>query len=465
MQASLKLSAIGVLGTLCILLGGLVFKIDIIILLLLSIIYLGIVAHFCGMNMSDIVDGMKQGCTQAFEGLLFFLLIGAIIGVWIQAGTVPTLVYYGMNILNPQYILISSFVICGLVSCIIGTSWGTVGTVGIAIMGVAVASGLNIPLYVIAGSIVSGSWFGDKMSPISDTTVLTATACGTDVYRHIKTMAFTTLPSYGIALVIFFMLNKKYVSTAALDMEAVQPMKDALHEMFHLGIPSLIPVVILVILCVLKVNAVLSLLVVIGSGVLVSIFVQGNSVEMAMNAIMNGMSVESDIPAVELLLNRGGVNSMLSTFLLGFMALCLGGVLQKTGFLSVILEKITTKLHSTLSLVFTTMVTCIMSNAVFGDIYLGIVLNGNMYKEVYKEKGLDPSMLSRTIEEAVTMSAPIIPWTAASAFVVGALGVPTIQYLPYAVLNLVNPIVSLLFAAFGIGVIRMSKTAKEKKEA
>lgn len=460
-NSSLKVCITGVLGILLILLTGvIVFKINIVILLTLSIIYVGVVACLNGYKLEDIIEGMREGCSQAFVGLLFFLLIGAIIGIWIQSGTVPALVYYGLDILNPKYFLVSSFVICSLVSSVLGTSWGTIGTVGIAIMGVATSSGLTIPLGMVAGSIVSGSWFGDKMSPISDSTVLTATASKADVYKHIKAMMYTTIPSYLITLVIFAIINFKYVSNATLDFNSVNRIKETLQGEFYLGIMVFVPIILLVVLSLLKVNAILSLLIAIGCGVLCSVIFQGNSLSSALEAIMNGMTLKTGVEEVDTLVNRGGINSMMSTFLLGFTALCLGGVLQKLKYLHILVSNITSKLKNVFSVVLTTMTTCVLGNAVFGDTYLTIVLNANMYDEIYDERDLDETMLSRTIEEATTMSTPLIPWTAASAFIAGALGVSTVEYAKFAILNFVNPVVSLLMTFFGIAVIKKSKSKK-----
>ncbi len=465
LKPSQKNAWINIGGVLCILLTGiLIFRIDVILLLILSMIYLAIVGKTQGMPLSDFIQGMKDGCSQAFIGLLFFLLIGALIGVWMQAGTVPALVYYGLDILSPRYFLVSSFVICAIVSTVIGTSWGTVGTVGIAIMGIATASGIQIPMPVIAGSIVSGSWFGDKMSPVSDCTVLSATACGTDIYRHIYSMCYTTLPASGISLVLFFLVNQYYAQDLVLNDAAIAPLKATLGELYQINFWVLLPPILLVILCVLKVDAVVSLLSAIGAGILVSVFVQNNSVTLAFDAVMNGVSVDTSVEAVNVLLNRGGIYSMMPTFLLGFTALCLGGALERTRALHVVLESITKKTQSVAALVTTTMVSCFMGNAVFGDTYLTLVLNANLYRETYEEKGLDLAVLSRTVEEATTMSTPLIPWTAASAFVVGALGIPTVEYLPFAFLNLVIPVVSLIAAFTGFGILR-SQPSHEGAEA
>lgn len=458
MNTSLKISSIAVLGILAILLSGvIVFKIDIVILLILSILYVGVIAKFDGKKTDDIIEGMKEGCFGAFVGLLFFLLIGAIMGAWIQSGTVPALVYYGLDILSPKFFLVSSFIICSIVSLVLGTSWGTIGTVGIAIMGVATSSGMDIPLGMVAGSIVSGAWFGDKMSPISDSTVLTATSAKADIYKHIKTMTYTTLPSYIITIIIYAIINLNFVSSNKLDLHSINNIKQTLESEFYLGILVFIPVIVLVVLSVLKVNAILSLLASIASGVICSVFFQDNSLTSSFAAIMNGMTLKTGVAEVDTLVNRGGINSMLPTFLLGFTALCLGGVLQKLGYLHTLVYAITAKLKRVFSVILTTMITCVMGNAVFGDTYLTIVLNANMYDEIYKKRDLDETMLSRTIEEATTMSTPLIPWTAASAFIVGALGIQTAQYAPYTILNIVNPILSLGMTFIGIGVVKRIK--------
>lgn len=461
MKPSQKSAWIGVGGILIILMGGIFLKTDVILLLIISLVYLGTIAYWQGMSVQDFLDGMKEGCSQAFIGLLFFLLIGGLIGSWIQSGTVPALIYYGLNLLNPNYFLLSSFVICTLVSTIIGTSWGTVGTVGTAIIGIAIASGLSIPIPVIAGSIVSGAWFGDKMSPVSDSTVLTATACGTSVYRHIQSMAYTTIPAYVVSMIIFSLINWGYTQQSGLNPEAIAPLRQELESLYQMNVFVFIPPLVLVILSILKTDAVISLLSAIGTGSLVAIFVQKNTVGEALNAIMHGVMVDSPVEEINQLLNRGGIYSMMNTFLLGFIALCLGGALQKTRFLQVILEKIASKTRNVFQLVFITMISGTTGNAMFGDTYLSIVLNANLYRDLYQKNGLDASMLSRVIEESTTMMTPLIPWAAAGAFVAQALKVPTQEYAPYVVLNLMTPVISLLFTFFGKGIVRTQSEHKE----
>ncbi len=463
-KPSLKLALIGVCGVLAILLSCvLIFKIDVIIALTVSIVYVGILGRFNGVTLSGLIEGMQKGVSEALVGLLFFPLVGAIIGSWIIGGTIPALVYYGLNVLNPRFFLITSFLICSMLSLLIGTSWGTVGTVGLAIVGVAISSNLSIPIGVVAGSIISGAWFGDKMSPISDSTVLSATSAETDVYNHIRGMAYTTIPAFLISTVIFGIINFFYAGNATLNYDAIYPIQETLAANFKINILVFLPPVVLVVLCVMRTHAFISLLGAITAGAFCSVAVQGNSLMDTMSAIMNGVHMETAIAEVNTLVNRGGMNSMMSSMFLCLVAVCMGGTLTKTQFLHVIIENVAKYLRSNVALVFTTMVSCVLSNMMFADNYLSMILNGNLYRDLYDQRGLDRSMLSRTIEETATMTVPMIPWTPAAAFLTGTLGVTVAQYTPYCVLNFVSPVVGLLSAATGIGLLYVNGAKKKSR--
>lgn len=453
-EPSLKLSLVVLIGILSILLlGTLIFKIDIVILLILSIIYIAIIGKFNGIKQNDILNFMSYGCSKGFVGLLFFILIGGLIGIFILSGTVPTLVYYGLNILSPKYFLITTLLICTLLSSIIGSSWSTVGTIGIAIIGIAKASNVNIPLPIICGAIISGAWFGDKMSPVSDSTIMTATSVNTNVYSHIKVMSMTTLPAYIISLIVYGLINSFY-DVKEIDINNINIIKAELMNLYNINLLNFLPLLCLIILSILKIDAIKSLLISIAVSILCGVILQNKNLYDCFNAIMNGVLVESDILEIKNLLNRGGINSMLPTFLLCFFALGMGGILEKSGFLKVFIKNITKKIKSTFALVFTTMSTCILGTAIFSDIYLSIILNSNMYKEEFEKRNLKNTMLSRTIEEGTTLFAPLIPWTAASIFISTTLGVSTIEYAKYTILNLVNPILSLIFTFFGVFVMK-----------
>ena len=451
---SLLISSIGIIGILLILMTGIVvLKINVNVILFISLIYISIVAKIAGFSVDTVLEGMKESVFKAFIGLLFFLLIGAIIGIWIQCGTVPTLVYYGLNILTPKFFLTTSLIICSMVSFATGTSWGTVATVGIAIMGVGIGGGFNIPLPLVAGSIVSGAWFGDKMSPISDTSVMASMSVDTDIYDHLKVMWYTTLPSYIITVILYTLLGFRY-SSSGFDAAGVNEIQGVLSNNFEINFIMFIPMVVVLVLSVFRFPAVQTLVIGIVSGILISVIFQGNGITETLSSINDGYTKATGVEIVDKLLIRGGISSMMPTFSLGFLALCLGGAIEKIGFLRVIIEKILWKLKSVFSLVLLTMVTCVLGNVVFGDVYLTIILNGSLYKDSYDKFGLHRAMLSRTIVEATTMSIPLIPWSVAGAFVSGTLGIATIDYFKFTFLNIINPILSLILTSLGIFVVK-----------
>ena len=330
-QPSLKLSLIGTLGAIVILfLGLLVLHLDITLLLFLDMIYVAMVARIDGLQVNDLVDGMSASCAQALTGLLFFPLIGALIGVWIHCGTIPTLLYHGLNILNPRYFLITSFLICSLTALMIGTSWGTVGTVGIVIMGMAEGGGLDLPAGLVVGSIVSGAWFGDKMSPISDSTLLTTTVVDVGIYPHIRAMACTTLPTYLLTFLVFGVLNRILSSEAEMDAEVLLQMQLGLSGQYELSFLTFLPPLLLMLLCFLQVHVFVALLSGIGSGVVCSMLVQHNPFSAAMGALMSGENTQTGVTALDNLLGWGGIDAMVQGFYLCLLAVCLGGALQKT---------------------------------------------------------------------------------------------------------------------------------------
>lgn len=453
-QPSLKLSLVGTLGALVILFLGLFFlHLDITLLLFLDMIYVAMIARIHGIKVAELVDGMSTGCAQALTGLLFFPLIGALIGSWIHCGTIPVLLYHGLNLLNPRYFLVTAFLLCSLVSLIIGTSWGTVGTLGIVIMGVAEGGSIDLPAGLIVGSIVSGAWFGDKMSPISDSTLLTTTVTGVDVYRHIQVMSYTTLPSYLLTVVVFGVLNRVLASGAEMDGAVLLRMQTALAGQYHLSVAAFLPPVVLMLLCLLRIHVFVALLSGIGAGVVCSILTQHSTFTAAMTALMSGGEGETGVGVLDTLLGQGGIDAMINGFYLCLLAVCLGGALQRAGFLSSIIRHCRHHLKSDFSLILATMITSVLGNCVFADNYLSMVLNGNVYRPLYQEHRLSLTMLSRTIEESSTLSAPLIPWTAAGVFISETLGVPVSVYAPFVVLNLVTPVVSLCMSRFGLGVV------------
>ncbi|SKC86373.1 Na+/H+ antiporter NhaC [Maledivibacter halophilus] len=438
--------------------GIMVLKTDIHVLLILGLCVTCLVSFRYGYKFDDLLKGMQKSVSRAMVAMVIFILIGTIIGSWITAGTVPALIYYGLKFLNPKFFLPLGLIICSLTSLATGTSWGTAGTVGIALMGMGV--GLGIPAPAVAGMVVAGAFFGDKMSPISDTTNLSAVSAGADLYDHIKAMAYTTVPSYLISIIIYTFIGFKYASGNG-NPEDIQMIQDTLAANFNLNPIVILPMIVLFTLNLKKVPAVPAMIIGTFTGLLVAVIFQGTSLSSALSSLNYGYTNKTGIELVDTLLVRGGIQNMMWTFSLSFIALCLGGVLEEVGYLKALIEGILSRVKSVGALVSMVICTTILGNASMGEIYLGIILNGSLYKEAFKEKGLKPAMLSRLLEEGGTLTGPLIPWTTAGAFMATTLGVSTIKLAPYALLNIINPILSIVLSFMGIFVLWENKKVKK----
>ncbi|MGL5749240.1 MAG: Na+/H+ antiporter NhaC [Paraclostridium sp.] len=435
-------------------LGVGILKIDLHVVLLISLFITITYTLFKGYTWEKIKTGMRLSITRAYDAMLLFILIGATIGVWMLSGTIPSLIYYGLDILSPSIFLPAGLILCSLTSMATGTSWGTVSTVGIALIGIG--DSLGIPSPLTAGMIVSGAFFGDKVSPMSDTTNLAAASTDTNLYDHIGSMLYTTIPSYILALIIYTIIGFKYANNN-IDYSQVMLIQDTLSSNFNISIITLIPMITVIILSILRKPAIISMAMGVITGVLVAIVLQDNDITIALMTINGGYNTPTGIEIVDKLILRGGIQSMMSTFSLAFIALSLGGVLDEIGYLKVLVEKIINKINSVGRLVLITISSCVLSNAIMGEAYLSLILNANLYKEVYKDKNLKSSMLSRTLEEGATLTTGLIPWTTAGAFISATLGINSLQYAPFAFFNLLNPIISIGFAYLGIFVIRNFK--------
>jgi NhaC family Na+:H+ antiporter len=457
-----SLAAFG--GIVAILIIGILgFKMDIHVLLGLCVIYCCFVAIKCGFTFDDMTRGMADSISKAMVAMLIFVLIGTIIGAWIHAGTVPALIYYGLKVLTPKFFLPAGCIVCSSTSFATGTSWGTAGTVGLAMMGMGM--GLGIPAPAIAGMVVAGAAFGDKMSPMSDTTILAAAAAETDMYKHIKAMWYTTAPAYALTLVFYTFLGFHYSNGTAFSSNEVAQIQDTLGATFNLNPIVLLPIVVVLILSLMKVPSVPALTLGTFLGTACSVIFQGSSLRDALTALNYGYTQATGIEMVDKLLIRGGIQGMMWTFSLAFLALCLGGVLEEAGFLKVLIEKLLLGIKSHATLVLATLVTSVLGCAATSEVYLSIILNGSLYKEAYDERGLDRAMLSRLLEEGSTLMGPMIPWTTCGAFMAGTLGVSTLELFPFAFLNWFNPLLSIILAyAGGIFVMKV-KEAKAQKTA
>lgn len=413
-----------------------------------------------GFKWSELEDGIIQTITMASQAILILLIVGTLIGTWILGGVVPSMIYWGLNILSPGIFLVATLLICSIVSVATGSSWTTASTVGIALLGIGQT--LGIPSPIIAGAIISGAYFGDKMSPLSDTTNLAPAMAGADIFEHIKHMIYTTGPAYVISVILYIVVGMKYAGQS-LDTAQIDIIKNTLVSSFSTLSPILMLAPIAVIgMVILKVPAIPALLTGTLLGGVFAIFFQGANMGDVMTAMHYGYESHTGVLAVDDLLTRGGLDSMLWTVSLIICALSFGGILEKTGMLETIAHCILTFAKGTFGLVFATIITCIMTNIVTGDQYLAIVIPGRMYKDEYKNRGLAAKNLSRAIEDSATITSPLIPWTTCGSYMLATLGVNPIAYLPFAFLNIITPLISLILAATGW---TMTKREKESSDS
>ena len=426
-------------------------------------------------------DAMLSSILLGMQAVLILYTVGMLIGVWILSGVVPSMIYYGLNALSPSIYLIATLLICSVVSLATGTSWGTTGTVGIALLGIG--SGLGIPPAVCAGFAISGAYFGDKMSPLSDTTNLAPAMAGTDLFQHIRAMCWTTVPTYAIVLAAAAVMGGKY-SSGTLDVANIQSLQSLMNGEFSISPLGLVPPLLVIALAAGKMPAipsifagvlagcVLALFQGAGMGALVDVLQNGYTPDLAsriadagkdagaISEILAGSGIAGVSPeaasqaasTLNELLKRGGLQSMNWTVSLILCALSFGGVLDRCGYLEVLLERLLKSVRSAGGLVASVVVACFMTNVLTGDQYIAIVLPGRMFKSRFEQAGLHARMLSRSLEDSGTLTSALIPWNTCGAFQSNALGVRTVDYLPYAMLNYLNPIVAVVMTYLGIGV-------------
>ncbi|MBP7073750.1 MAG: Na+/H+ antiporter NhaC [Clostridia bacterium] len=426
---------------------------DVHIALILGALIASIVAITrLGYTWKEVEDGIISTISDTMQAIIILAIIGMIIGTWILGGIVPTLIYYGLQILSPGFFLIAACLLCCIVSLATGSSWTTAGTVGIALMGVA--AGLGVNPGAAAGAIISGAYFGDKMSPLSDTTNLAPAMAGANLFDHVRHMVYTTGVSLAIALIGFGILGAGYAGKE-LDISAINEILNLMKESFNINPLLLLVPIIVIVMVARKVPAIPGLFIGTLLGGVAAMIFQGASFAGVTDAMQYGVVSETGNEMLDSLLTGGGYQSMMWTISLILAALTFGGVLEKTGMLETIGKVILKYAKSTGALVTATIFTSIFTNVLAGDQYLALVLPGKMYKDEYRKRGLAPRNLSRCLEDAGTLTSPLVPWNTCGAAMSTYLGVPTIEYFPYCFLNLVNPIVSIIFGFTGITMMKL----------
>ncbi len=441
--------------------------------LLFSAAIAALLGYFLNVPWKKMLDGAIASISSAMGALIILLLIGSLAGTWMLSGIVPAMIYYGLDILSPSIFLFACCIVCAIVSLATGSSWSTIATIGIAMLGIGTALGISEGL--IGGAIISGAYFGDKMSPLSDTTNLAPAMAGTDLISHIKYMMWTTVPSIIITLIAFLIIGLVSFGSDTV-IEDVGIMQDAIQKSYNISPWLFLVPVIVIFMIIKKVPAIPSLLFGTLAGGVFAVFFQPDLIkEIGVSsasseianlfrpyvAVMNAMTINVDVDtgniAVNKLVSTSGMSGMLNTIWLIICAMSFGGVMEATGLLKKITESLMIFVKSRKSLVLTTSSTCLFFNVTASDQYLSIVVPGRMFADSFKKYNLDPKNLSRTLEDSATVTSVLIPWNTCGATQAGVLGVATLTYLPYCFFNLISPLMTILFAYAGIKIAKIKK--------
>lgn len=413
-----------------------------------------------GHTVADMSKAAVDSVASAMGAIFILLTVGALIGTWNMSGTIATMTDWGIRVLSPDFFFVTAAIICAVVALGIGSSWTVMGTLGVALVAIAEALGLNPAL--AAGAVISGAYFGDKMSPLSETTNLAAAVAGTDLYKHIRAMMATTIPSIVMALAVYLVLGLQATPEGAI---ALETGLETIEANFTVGVVPLLPLVVVILLAVRKVPPTLAILAGALTGGLIAILLQPDVVrgfvaddslptpvimlKGVWDAMATGFVADTGAPGLDELLSGGGMESMLVTIWLIITALGFGGIMNHCGFLAKLIEPLRRRAKTDRGVMAATGTTAIGINVVAADQYLAIVLTGNVYKQEFADRGIAPQTLSRQVEDTATVTSPLIPWNSCGAYAAGVLGVATFAYAPFAFFNLINPVVSFVYAALG----------------
>lgn len=418
-----------------------------------------LVAWMCGFSWGDLENYMYDGIKKVLPAVIILIMVGIIISAWIGGGVISAMIYYGLELINPSYFLGAIFVLCTIITLMIGSSWSTIGTIGVAGMGIGISMG--IPPAMIAGAIVSGAFFGDKMSPLSDTTILASGITETKMADHIRHMLYTTVPAAVIALIVYIILGTGFAGNS-INKQQIDAVMEGLQANFVIS-PWLLLIPLAVLVAVIKkVPALPALTIGIVLGFLADILIQGGSIGEAVNALQSGYKMDSGNETLDNLLNQGGLNSMMYTVSLAIVAMIFGGIMESTGMLKSIVEQVLKVARTARSLCATTVVSSFLTNVITAEQYISIIIPGRMYADAYEEKNLESKNLSRALEDGGTITSALVPWSTDAVFVLSTLGVSAWSYAPYAVLNYSVPIISIIFSLVGFSVIYKKKGAPQQ---
>lgn len=419
-----------------------IYKIRPQVLLVAAAFITGCLGFFLRFSWQEMERGIVDSIHKAMPAILIMLCVGILIGSWIASGTIPMVIYYGLKLISPKYFLVTACFVCSLTSLATGTSWGTIGTLGVAFIGIAM--GLGIPLGPAAGAIVAGAYFGDKLSPFSDVTNLAPVAAGSNLFDHIRHMLWSATPAWLLGLFIYFLIGLGYQGGRA-ESETMKIIIQTLKVNFRFNIFLLLPMVIVFYFAITKKPTIPGMLLSsFAAGILAIIFQKSSVTEIA-TAMNTGYQAHTGVAEVDQLISRGGMMSMMETQLVAFTAFSFGGIMQRTGLLSVILDRVMKFANQIWSIVLTTIGSSIVTAMVTGSSYLSMIIPGELLAPIYKKKMLAAKNLSRIIEESGAIIVPLIPWSMAGVYITGTIGVSTFTYLPWAIMNYAAVVILALY--------------------
>ncbi|MDO5690539.1 MAG: Na+/H+ antiporter NhaC [Tissierellia bacterium] len=406
----------------------------------------------------EIESKMIETCAESMNAMLIILVIGMLIAGWMSSGTVPYLVYVGLQTVNPKWFLPFVILMCALLSSITGSSWTTIGTIGVAFIGISI--GLGIPVGITAGAVASGAFFGDKQSPISDFAIFASGVTKVNIYKHCRNMLYTTGPALIISTIIFGIIGLQY-SAESIDMAQIDIIRNGLAEQFKFSLIVLIPLIALILTIVLKLPGTASLFIGAFVGILVGIFYQGFELGPTLNTLFAGFVVDSNIEEITRICNRGGIMSMMYTLAIMACSLSMAGVFERTKILSKIVEKLEVVVKRRVGLIVATLVTGVGLSYFACDPYIAAIIPAKAFEHKYKELGLDMTVLSRTISDGGVNIAPIVPWGSSGVFTSTSLGVPVLQFLPFYFMGPLTIIMAIVSAITGWGIIHHDYSLEE----
>ena len=423
-----------------------------------AIILLSLLAVKKGFTWAEIQHSIVETIKESLPALIILMIIGLLIASWIASGTVPTMIFYGLKILSPKIFLAAGFVLCSIISTAIGSSWTTVGTIGIVF--VAIGQSMGIPLPVTAGAVISGAYVGDKISPVSDTTNVAAAAANVNLFVHIRHMLKTTWIAYSITLIAFLALSMKYQAT--VDYEKISEITNAINNSFTISPILLLPPALLIYLSIKKKPAIPTLIFGTALGCVLAVIYQHTGVKELFSALYGGYVATTQNGFVNELLSRGGIDSMMWTVSLIFCTMSFGGVARASGMLKSLSDAVLKISQKASSIVASSVLTGVAFNFLLSDQYLSVILTGNMYRDIYKEKRIKLENLSRASEDGGTVTSCLVPWNTCGAFCMGVLGISPFVYLPYAFFNILTVVVAVALAKTRASSITYYDDAKEK---